>query len=270
MHYFNKEKQSKLIKKWREHGDQHALNLLISSNKRLVTSMAIKIRSSNYDIELEDLIQEGYIGMMDAVRKFDPDKGASFSSYACYSIRNRINKFLMSNKSLLKFATSNDGRLLFQKHPVISRKLDKLSLTEEEKCVRISKELSVPIGTVRDFRKNISNGVGSLDRALSGLDSQSTLSDFICSDEDVELDFSNRDFHEAVILRINRMMLDEFTEFERAIVKYRYLSDERLTFSEISKMFGYSVQHASNTERSVLGKIKKRIASDFELENRVE
>ena len=185
MHYFDKERQLDLIRKYKRNGDSGALDLLVRSNEKLVIDMARKIKSSNFEVELEDLIQEGFIGMLDAVRKFDEDRGASFSTFATYSIRNRIGKFLMANKSILKFSTSNDGRKLFQKHPVIARKLDTQNLTEEQKCKKIAEELDVKVESVRMFRKNVGSDI-SLDRQY-GEGGGSTLLSTIASDEDVEM-----------------------------------------------------------------------------------
>jgi len=264
MHYFDKEKQIDLIRKYKENGDIHALNLLVRSNEKLVISMARKIKSSNNEVELDDLIQEGFIGMMDAVRKFDSDRGANFATFASYSIRNRIGKFLMANKSILKFSTSNDGRILFQKHPVISRKLDKEDLTEEQKCKKIAKELDVKLDSVRSFRQNIGKSRLSLD-SVYGEDG-SNLMGTIVSDEDLEGNAITEDMLKKVLSVVGDMKKDSMSDLELRILEERYLNDERKTFSSISKDTGFSIQHISNTEKKLLQKIRLRVISDLNLE----
>ena len=264
MHYYDKETQSKLLKRWREDGDTHSLNLLMRSNQRMIAGMAHKIRGANRGVEIEDLIQEGFLGMMRAAETYDFSSAASFSTYASYSVRNRINRYIMANKGMMKIGTTKDCRTLYQKYPPLSRKLDQLDISEEEKCKIIAKKLDVKLSSVYKFKNIVCKASKSLDDVVG---ENMTAGGLVPSDVDLQGDAEISDSKSKFFEIVQDMRENSLSDLEIAILDHRYLNEsEFLTYDDLAKKTGFSRPTVFNAEKKLLTKIRSRVKSDLKSE----
>ena len=261
MHYYDKESQSKLLKRWRDNGDKHALNLLMASNKRMIAGMAHKIRGANRGVEIEDLIQEGFLGMLRAAETYDFSSAASFSTYASYSVRNRINRYIMANKGVMKFGTTKDCRILYQKYPPLAREFEAKGLTESQMAEIIAEKLDVNVSSVYKFKKIVCVLSKSLDD-LAG--ENMTLGSLMASDCDLEEDICRSDSISKFFEVIEKMRGENLSDLENAILDHRYLSDSVLTYDNIAVLTGFSRPTVFNTEKKLLVKIRKKVVLELE------
>jgi len=260
MHYYDKESQSKLLKRWRENEDKHALNLLMASNKRMIAGMAHKIRGANRGVEIEDLIQEGFLGMLRAAETYDFSSAASFSTYASYSVRNRINRYIMANKGVMKFGTTKDCRTLYQKYPPLARELEAKGVPEAQQASIIAKKLDVKVSSVYKFKKIVCGTTKSLDDFTG---ENMTLGSLMASEFDLEGEMSSSDSFNKFFDIITVMRKETLSDLENAILDHRYLSDDFLTYDQLAVKTGFSRPTVFNAEKKLLSKIRSRVEFDL-------
>ena len=111
--HFSAKKQRELLEDWKNNNNKKSLDDLIMSNKRLVMKEANTLIKGNKNIDLEDLIQEGYLGLNIAVEKFDLNQDNNFVTYAMFWIRQRIKAFIVNNRSIIRLGTTSDNRKIF-------------------------------------------------------------------------------------------------------------------------------------------------------------
>jgi RNA polymerase sigma-32 factor len=260
MQYYDKDTQTSLLKRWRNKKDASALNLLIRSNEKMIASMAHKIRGANRGVEIDDLIQEGFLGMLRAAETYDFDSQASFSTYASYAVRNRISRFIMANKGSMKIGTTKDCRTLYQKYPPLARKLDETGMSEDEKCRVISEKLGVKIASVYKFKNIVCKVNKSLDDSVAeGV----TLGGMIESDMNTEDDVSCLEVYSKFFGIIEEMRADELSDLETAILDFRYMTDDVMTYDNLAKKVGFSRPTVFNAEKKLMAKIKKRVIREL-------
>src|SRR5215831_9817389 len=159
------EEEQKLARRFKK-GDLQAGHRLVTANLRFVVKVAYEYRS--YGIRMSDLIQEGNIGLMKAVQKFDPDKGIRLISYAVWWIRAYIQNYILKSWSLVKLVTTQAQRKLFFSLARTKRELDKLSAehgfeSDGEDASKIAKKLRVKPGEVEEMTQRMEGRDLSLD-----------------------------------------------------------------------------------------------------------
>jgi RNA polymerase sigma-32 factor len=175
-----------LAKRYKETKDLEAAHKLITSNLRFVVKIALEY--THYNVRLSDLIQEGNLGLIKALTKFDPDKGYRFISYAIWWIRAYIQSFILKTKSLVKMGTTQAQRKLFYSLGKAKREILRLSGKSEDDNIDenetrlISEKLGVRIKDVQEMDKRLNNMDLSFDSAISESDDR-TLLEKIASDE---------------------------------------------------------------------------------------
>src|SRR6266568_484149 len=164
------EEEQSLARTYRRKGDTRAAHRLVTANLRFVVKVAYEYRS--YGFKMADLIQEGNIGLMKAVQKFDPDKGIRLISYAVWWIRAYIQNYILKSWSLVKLGTTQAQRKLFFSLARTKRELDKMSAehgcdSDGEDSSKIAKELKVKPGEVEEMTQRMLGRDLSLDAPLS-------------------------------------------------------------------------------------------------------
>lgn len=251
------EEEFQLAKKYQEEGCLKSAHVLALSYFRFV--MAIAKRYSGYGLPQEDLVHEGAVGLMKAVKSFDPEKGFRFSTFAVCWIKAQINEFVLRNWSIVKIATTKAQRKLFFN----LRKMKGLKDVLEKKDISIiASSLDVPEFEVR-----------SMDLRLSGRD----ISFDPTPDFHEEHDFSPilyladpADNPEQNLIRsteVNRqeeslaLALESLDERSRDIIKARWLSDDnKQTLTELGKKYGISYERVRQLEAQALKRIKNVLA----------
>ncbi|HWO19968.1 MAG TPA: RNA polymerase factor sigma-32 [Kofleriaceae bacterium] len=244
-----------------EHGDSAAARRLIEANLRLVVKIAYEYRRAHKN--LLDLVQEGNIGLIQAVSKFDPYRGVKLSSYAAFWIRAYILKFILNNWRLVKIGTTQAQRKLFFNLRKEREKLEQLGF--QPTTALLAEKLDVPEKEVIEMERRLAAPEASLDAPLGGGDDDGvrTRLDFLPSDE-VRPDraVAQSEFSELV-----RGKLEAFAQTlegrEQTIFRERWLTEDPLTLQEIGDRYNVSRERARQLEKRMLDRLKKYLESEL-------
>jgi len=252
-------KQCDLARRFQNQGDQEAAFVLISSNLRLVVKIAMKFRRQWMDSNL-DLIQEGNMGLMQAVKKFDPDRGIKFSYYASFWIKAYILKFIMSNWRMVKIGTSHAQRNLFYNLGREKQRLEALGVKPDPGT--ISRNLDVSEADVVEMGQRLGQHDLSLDMPLYS-DSDITPGDVIPADGDETEEIFLKKETSEIIRRKLHELLPVINSRERDIINLRLLADTPLTLGKIGEKYDITRERVRQIESKLLGKIKNYIQKDL-------
>ncbi len=254
------EEEYSLAKRYKEKGDLEAAKKLITSNLRFVVKVALEY--IHYNVKLSDLIQEGNIGLMKALTKYDPDKGYRFISYAIWWIRAYIQSFILKMRSLVKIGTTQAQRKLFYALSKTKREILKLSgkssdeNINDQEMLLISEKLGVKAKDVREMEKRLSNTDLSFDATISENDDR-TLLEKIATDEVSQEERIIKEEEENIIRSRLTRFLEKANEKERYIVYNRLMSDNPRTLEEIGETFGITRERVRQIEERLKEKLKK-------------
>ena len=246
----------------REQGDKEAAYSLVTSNLRLVVKIALEFQRV-WMQNLLDLIQEGNIGLMQAVRKFDPYKNVKFSYYASFWIKAYILKFIMDNWRLVKIGTTQGQRKLFFKLKKEKQKLIEQGFDPKPKL--LSERLGVSEREIVDMDQRLDGWDVSLDAPLKD-DSDTERIEFLSTESVSAEDQVAK--KEIEVLLHNK--IDEFrknmTDREKEIFDLRIFSDTPVTLQEIGDRYGISRERVRQVEKNIIKKMReffKREIPDF-------
>jgi RNA polymerase sigma-32 factor len=257
----SREDEHELAKKFVATGDVEAARRLVTSNLRLVVKIAHEYRRAHRN--LLDLIQEGNVGLVQAVKKYDPYRGVKLSSYAAWWIRAYMLKFILNNWRLVKIGTTQAQRKLFFNLKKEKDKLEQLGFDASPKA--LAEALNVPEREVIDMEKRLGQGDMSLDAPLSRDDEggRSHL-DMLESSGDMRPDVRAEGDEFRVLLRAK---LEEFAKTlrgrELTIFQERLLTDEPKTLQEIGESYGISRERARQLEKRLTEKLKKYLQAEL-------
>ena len=242
-----------------EHGDLEAAHRLICANLRFVVKIANEYRG--YGLRLLDLVQEGNIGLMMAVKKFDPTRGTRLITYAVWWIRAYIQNYIMRSWSLVKIGTTQMQKRLFFKLAQTRNALR--NLTGAEQLEEIALELDVDEDVVAEMSQRMGRRDTSLDVELvegEGYTMLSTLPDQSDNQEDLLL------AHEEQRLNTARTSaaLAILKPRERQIIEKRILAEVPSTLQELSDEFGISRERVRQIEQEALRKLRVELSSSVE------
>ncbi len=245
------EEEFRLAVKLKKFNDMEAAEKLVVSNLRFVVKIAHEYR--NYGIKLADLIQEGNIGLMHAVKKFDPYKGYRLISYAVWWIRAYIQNYIIKSWSLVKIGTTQAQRKLFFKLSQARRRLEGLSEKRPE-FAEIAETLGVRPAEIEDMEMRMSNRDLSLDASV-GEDGDSKHMDYLTYDgEDQETALIRKEEMELVQKNIAGA-LTGLNEKETFIIRNRVMADNPLTLQEIGNRYHITRERARQIEKQALRKL---------------
>ncbi len=248
------EEEHRLAVRFYEEKDLEAAQTLITSNLRFVVKIAGEYRS--YGMKMLDLIQEGNVGLMMAVRKFNPYKGYRLISYAVWWIRAYIQNFIISTWSLLKIGTTQAQKKLFFK--LNQAKNAMKNMFGEDDAAAVSQALGVKESEFTEMDQRL-RGDYSLD--CEGIDGEGTALIESLADERKNQEDALADFQEAFILeREVAGALDRLNEKERYIIEKRVIADDPMTLQEIADRFSVSRERIRQIEEGALKKMKKFLA----------
>ena len=242
----------------RDHDDLDAAKSLVLPHLRFVVRIARGY--SGYGLQQQDLIQEGTVGLMKAVRRFDPDKGVRLVSYAVHWIRAEIHEFILRNWRIVKVATTKAQRKLFFN---LRSKKKHLGWFSQQEVNEVAEDLGVKPETVLEMESRLYGSDLSWDLP-PGMDDeeQSVSPSSWLPDETAEpaklveqLD-ANLSQHQQL-----RAAMEQLDERSRAILQARWLSDSKTTLQELAKEYGVSAERIRQIEKSAMNKIKAQIAS---------
>ena len=244
-----------LAKAWKDQGDVKAAHKLVTSHLRLVAKIASGYRG--YGLPLSDLISEGNIGMMHAVKRFEPDKGFRLATYAMWWIKASIQEYILRSWSLVKIGTTAAQKKLFFNLKKIKSKisaLDESDLTPEQ-VDKISTELSVPKKEVISMNRRISGSDYSLNAPLTK-DGEGEWQDWLEDDtQNQEASFAET---EEYLLKKNIMndALKVLSDREKDIICERQLNENPLTLEDLSLRYGVSRERIRQIESKAFEKLQ--------------
>jgi len=257
----SKEEEYMLAKRYKEHGDTKAAHKLVTSHLRLVAKIAMGFRG--YGLPLVDLISEGNVGIMLAVKKFDPEKGYRLATYAMWWIRAQIQEYVLHSWSLVKIGTTAAQKKLFfnlKKLKNQLRAINEGSLSPEN-INEIATKLDVKEKEVIDMNNRLLSGDQSLNAKVSH-ESESDWIDLIADDRKIH----SVAIEEKNLLSYRKKSLMDAMKFlndrEREIFIHRRLEDEPKKLEELSKKYKISRERVRQIEEKALEKIKKYITKN--------
>jgi RNA polymerase sigma-32 factor len=244
-----------LAKRWREHADSEAAHRLVTSHLRLVAKIAMGYRG--YGLPLSELISEGNVGMMQAVKRFDPDRGFRLATYAMWWIRAAIQEYILHSWSLVKMGTTAAQKKLFfnlRKLKGQMRAIEEGDLTPEH-VKKIAKELDVPEADVVNMNRRLMSPDHSLNAPLRN-DGEGEWQDWLVDENDnQEVQLSEA----QEMARRQKMLaraMRSLNERERRILTERRLRDEPATLEELSQQYSISRERVRQIEVRAFEKLQ--------------
>ena len=253
----SREEELETAKKIYEKKDKEAAQKLAMSNLKLVVKISLEYY--NTYLNILDLIQEGNVGLLHAVKKYNPYKGTKFSTYASFWIRAYILKHIMDSWSLVKIGTTQSQRKLFYRLNKEKQKLEALGIYPAPKL--LASTLDVKEEEVEEMQKRLSYGDVSLESPIHD-EGDDTIMDMMKSDENVEEIVADREKDEILSTRV-REFKKTLSEKELYIFEQRIMSEEPLTLQEIGAHFSISRERARQIENRVVKKFKERFKAEF-------
>ncbi|MCJ2166123.1 MULTISPECIES: RNA polymerase factor sigma-32 [unclassified Pseudodesulfovibrio] len=249
------EEEYALAKRVQEENDQDAAFKLVSSHLRLVVKIAMDFQRRWMQNGL-DLIQEGNVGLLKAVTKFDPEKGIKFSYYAAFWIKAYILKYIMDNWRMVKIGTTQTQRKLFYNLNKERQRLQTLGFDPTTEV--LSERLGVSEAEIDEMDQRLSKNDMSLNAPL-GDDSDTTRMDFLPSlGPGVEETLANDQIVDLLLNNI-REIRPTLNDKETAILDRRLLSDDPVTLREIGEEFGVTRERVRQIEARLLAKIREHM-----------
>jgi RNA polymerase sigma-32 factor len=244
-----------------EHGDTSAARKLIEANLRLVVKIAYEYRRAHRN--LLDLVQEGNIGLIQAVGKFDPYRGVKLSSYAAFWIRAYILKFILNNWRLVKIGTTQAQRKLFFNLRKEREKLEQLGF--QPTSALLAEKLDVPEKEVIEMERRLAAPEASLDAPLGSGDDDGarTRLDYLPSEDERP----DRAVAQSEFSQLLRGKLEAFATTlegrEQAIFRERWLTEDPLTLQELGDRYNVSRERARQLEKRMLDRLKKYLEAEM-------
>lgn len=245
-----------LAKAWTEHEDRDAAHQLVTSHLRLVAKIAMGYRG--YGLPVADLIAEGNVGMMQAVKRFDPEKGFRLATYAMWWIRAAIQEYILRSWSLVKIGTTAAQKKLFFN---LRRLKGQIAAVEEgdltpEHVAKIAKKLDVPEGDVISMNRRLSAQDHSLNAPLRA-DAEGEWQDWLVDEnpdqESIVADNEERDQR----LTLLEQAMEGLNDRERHILQERRLAEPPKTLEELSQEYGVSRERVRQIEVRAFEKVQK-------------
>ncbi len=251
------EREHELALRLRDHEDVEAARELVVSHLRFVVKIARGY--TGYGLPLSDLIQEGGIGLMKAVKRFDPDVGVRLVSFAVHWIKAEIHEFILRNWRIVKVATTKAQRKLFFN---LRRSKQRLGWFSREEVESVAEDLGVSPQTVVEMESRLSGQDVSFDPA-SAEDEDVSWSPSAYLQAPASCDpaqaLENNDWESQASGRLH-LALQRLDERDRVILEQRWLSEQKATLHELADRFGVSAERIRQLEKSAIGKLKKLMA----------
>jgi len=264
-----KDEEFMLAKRWSEHQDPEAAHRLVTSHLRLVAKIAMGYRG--YGLPIGEVISEGNVGLMQAVKKFDADKGFRLATYAMWWIRASIQEYILRSWSLVKMGTTAAQKKLFFN---LRKTKSQISAFEDgdllpEHVEQIATKLGVSQQDVIDMNRRL-GGDSSLNAPMRS-DGEAEWQDWLADDEAISQETKLADDEERTIRRsLLQEAMEELTDREKHILTERRLKDDPVTLEELAGQYGVSRERVRQIEVRAFEKLQKAMQSAALERNLVE
>jgi RNA polymerase sigma-32 factor len=263
------EEEYMLAKNWKDRGNLKSAHKLVTSHLRLVAKVAMGYRG--YGLPVSELVSEGNIGLMQAVRKFDPDKGFRLATYAIWWIKASIQEYVIRSWSLVKMGTTTAQKKLFFNLKKIRNQIAPMSQGDlkNEHVEEISKRLNVKDEEVISMNRRMLGGDKSLNAPINNSDDEETgeWQDWVVDKNlDQELLFSQKQEMDERKKLMNSS-LGILNDREKEILNARRLSDEKATLDDLSKKYKISRERIRQIESNAFEKLQKAMLNSSKSKN---
>ncbi len=254
------EEEYMLAKRYKEHGDSEAAHKLVTSHLRLVAKIAMGYRG--YGLPVTDLISEGNVGIMQAVKKFDPEKGFRLATYAMWWIRAQIQEYVLHSWSLVKIGTTAAQKKLFFNLRKLKNQLESIddgSLSPEN-VREIANRLNVKEAEVKDMEGRLFSGDQSLNVQI-GHEANTEWQDMIVDDSEAQDKVFEKKDEYLHRKKLFNEALKILNPREKEIIKLRRLRDKPKKLEELSQQFNISRERVRQIEEKAIEKLQKEISN---------
>ncbi|MGE5566003.1 MAG: RNA polymerase sigma factor RpoH [Parcubacteria group bacterium] len=266
-----KDEEFMLAKRWQEHEDPEAAHRLVTSHLRLVAKIAMGYRG--YGLPIGEVISEGNVGLMQAVKKFDPDKGFRLATYAMWWIRASIQEYILRSWSLVKMGTTAAQKKLFFN---LRKAKSEISALEEgdlrpEQVSQIATKLGVLDEEVISMNRRLSGGGDASLNAPMRADGESEWQDWLADETQVSQETVVAEEEEKSIrMSLLEEAMAELTDREKHILTERRLKDDPTTLEELASQYGVSRERVRQIEVRAFEKLQKTMRAAATERNLVE
>ena len=252
------EEEYMLAKRYKEHDDTKAAHKLVTSHLRLVAKIAMGYRG--YGLPVSDLISEGNVGIMQAVKKFDPERGFRLATYAMWWIRAQIQEYVLHSWSLVKIGTTAAQKKLFFNLKKLKNQLSSIDSGDlsPENAREIATRLNVKEAEVLDMNNRLFSGDQSLNTKV-GNEGDAEWQDMIVDSHDTQdniLEHSNELLYRK---KIFEQALEVLNDREKEIISLRKLEDKPVKLEQLSKKFNISRERVRQIEEKAFEKLQKQV-----------
>jgi RNA polymerase sigma-32 factor len=253
----SREEETALARRFRDEGDLDAARQLVLSHLRFVVHIARGY--TGYGLPVGDLIQEGNVGLMKAVKRFDPDVGVRLVSFAVHWIRAEIHEYVLRNWRLVKIATTKAQRKLFFN---LRRFKKNLGWLTESETRAIAQDLGVSTAEVQDMEQRLASRDLSFDPAPDSDDEETTYSPSAYlphPEADPSVTVEREQWDEDTAERLSQA-LETLDDRSRNILKRRWMTEEKATLHELADQYGVSAERIRQIEANAIKKLRGLIA----------
>tara|TARA_B100001248_G_C27350490_1_gene441091 strand:- start:428 stop:1324 length:897 start_codon:yes stop_codon:yes gene_type:complete len=260
------EEEYMLAKNWRENGNLQSAHKLVTSHLRLVAKIAMGYRG--YGLPVNELISEGNIGLMQAVKKFDPDKGFRLATYAMWWIKAAIQEYVLRSWSLVKIGTTTAQKKLFFNLKKLKKQIapNQDGDLKEDQVREISKRLDVDSDEVVNMNRRLMGQEKSLNDPIKKGETEEWQDWLVDDSLDQELIISQKQEHDDKKELLNESM-KTLNEREREIIIARRLSENPITLEELSKKYNISRERIRQIETKAFEKLQKTMINSRKSKN---
>ena len=246
-----------LAKRWKEHGDRDAAHRLITSHLRLVAKMAMGYRG--YGLPISEIVSEGNVGLMQAVKRFEPDKGFRLATYAMWWIKASIQEFILRSWSLVKMGTTANQKKLFFNLRKVKGQIQALEEGDlrPDHVAEIARRLAVPEEDVISMNRRLS-GDSSLNSPVRA-DSEGEWQDWLVDDTNSQEEVFAENEEAGMRRELLTEALSKLTDRERRIFEARRLQDDPATLEDLSQEFDVSRERIRQIEVRAFDKVQKAV-----------
>jgi RNA polymerase sigma-32 factor len=251
-----RDQEYELAKRWREHGDRDAADQLVTSHLRLAVKIAMGYRG--YGLPISEIISEGNVGLMQALKRFEPEKGFRFATYAMWWIKASIQDYILRSWSLVKIGTTTNQKKLFFKLRSAKSKIAALESGDlhPDQVAMIAKNLDVADQDVIDMNRRL-GGDRSINAPLHEDGETGEWQDYLVdqspSPEAIIVEQDEKDHQRKALIAA----IDVLDDRERRIFEARYLADEPLTLEDLAAKFKVSRERIRQIEVRAFEKVRK-------------
>ena len=253
------EEEYMLAKRYKEHDDTKAAHKLVTSHLRLVAKIAMGYRG--YGLPVTDLISEGNVGIMQAVKKFDPERGFRLATYAMWWIRAQIQEYVLHSWSLVKIGTTAAQKKLFFNLKKLKNQLSSIDSGDlsPENAREIASRLNVKEAEVLDMNNRLFSGDQSLNTKV-GDEGDTEWQDMIIDSNDTQDNILEHTNELTYRKKIFEQALDVLNDREKEIISLRKLRDKPVKLEELSKKFNISQERVRQIEEKAFEKLQKQVS----------